>query len=321
MTDTATRRRIDGQAAVRRIAGAEFRALGDEGSGAFEALVSAYGTTYDIGWGWQERIERGAFASAEGESVPIMYQHQWGMAPIGDGIASETDLGLIIRGQLYLDEDPFVARIYRAMKAKALREWSVGFCPEAMEWTDDEPEVDIITLATLLEASVVLRGANPDTATLDLRNRKLWIVGNGEAEVVRLRSAVPTLEAPAAETAATPAEDTEARADDDDDEADEKVSAALVAAQQALADLQAAIADASAAQAEDEAADDEDDDEESTSDRAAPDETIRRRTSEELWALMETEAGRALVAELRSSSKPTSQTTATAEGPEEDTPR
>lgn len=86
--------------------------------------------------------------------------------PIGHTTeAAEDDRGLRIVGQLYLD-DPTVARIWHAMNAGALREWSIGYRVLLGQVSDDDEDLVEVLESELLEASVVLRGANPDTETV-----------------------------------------------------------------------------------------------------------------------------------------------------------
>jgi HK97 family phage prohead protease len=177
--------------ALRRIR-VQTRAAPDEGEGRFEALVSDYSQTYDIGWGWRERILPGAFAEsiAANPTIPICWEHDWRGGPIGHGEASETSHGLIVRGELYTDADPTVGRIWRSMQARAVNEWSVAFFPQKIVNTDEEKNTDLIERGDLVEATVCFRGANPGTETLDLRSRPVYIDGGHEAaerEVVRLR--------------------------------------------------------------------------------------------------------------------------------------
>jgi HK97 family phage prohead protease len=181
--------------AVRRLR-AKVRATPDEGEGRFEALVSDYSQTYSIGWGFKERILPGAFAEslADHPVQPVNWEHLWSDGPIGHGSAQELDLGLIARGELYLDLDAKVQRIYRAMVEGAVTEWSIAFMCRMQDIlnTDEEPMVDQIVQGDLVEYSAVYRGACPTTATLDLRTL-VTIDGDGEAEVRRLRTlfAVP----------------------------------------------------------------------------------------------------------------------------------
>lgn len=145
----------------------------DGDKGMVEALVSAYDVRYRMGFATYHTIKPGAFADsiAAQDAIPMFWMHNWDWTeqpPIGHGVASEVTTpkpGLKIAGELYLDQ-PGVTPIFRALKAKALREWSIGY--QILEYTED-PDDDlsqIITRAQLLEASSVLKGANPDTETL-----------------------------------------------------------------------------------------------------------------------------------------------------------
>lgn len=172
---------------------ASVRATPDDGEGTFEALVSSYAETYEIGgWfgSWTERILPGCFADsiADHPTIPVCWNHDWKAGPIGHGAAQELDIGLIVRGELYLDLDPMVQRVYRSMKAKAVEEWSIAFFPERIVNDDAEPYCDQIERGDLIEATACFRGANPGTETLDLRGAPVVSVdGDAKAEVVRLR--------------------------------------------------------------------------------------------------------------------------------------
>ena len=185
------------ESATRRLR-MQVRATPEDGPGHFEALVADYTRTYNIGWGWKERILTDAFKDslAERQVQPVNWEHQWSLGPIGHGRARELDTGLRAKGELYLDADPMVLRIYRAMEAGAVTEWSIGFRAFEILNSKEEPMVDQIARGDLVEYSVCYRGANPGTQTLDLRHEELaWIDGDGEAEVTRLRTvfSVPDL--------------------------------------------------------------------------------------------------------------------------------
>lgn len=146
-------------------------AKSDEKPGTVKALVSAYGVKYRIGYARWHTIEAGAFAdsiAAQG-TIPLFWQHSWQyteQAPIGHGAASESDAGLEIDGELYVAEDPTVARLHMAMVNKAIREWSIGYRVIAQRVDPDDDTHFFVTEGELLEASSVLRGANPATETL-----------------------------------------------------------------------------------------------------------------------------------------------------------
>jgi HK97 family phage prohead protease len=185
---------------------ASVRATPDVGEGTFEAIVSSYAETYEIGWGWTERIVAGCFADsiAEHPTIPICWNHQWSAGPIGHGAAQELDLGLIVRGELYLDLDPLVQRVWRSMVARAVEEWSIAFFPERIVNDEEEPYCDLIERGDLIEATACFRGANPGTETLDLRGAPVVTVdGDAKAEVVRLRKLFSVPEIPAATVTST----------------------------------------------------------------------------------------------------------------------
>lgn len=150
----------------------------DDAPGAVEALVSAYGVKYRIGYATWHTIEAGAFAAsiAEQASIPLFWQHSWQyteQAPIGHGTASEDDDGLKIKGRLYVDLDPQVARVHEAMRAGAIREWSIGYQVLELRRDDQDDMHEFVTKGALLEASSVLRGANPATETLKVARQVL----------------------------------------------------------------------------------------------------------------------------------------------------
>lgn len=163
------------------------RAVDAEGEGAFEAYVSVFDTVYSIGWGWEEKILKGAFAeSLAAQPVqPVMWDHAWEFGPIGDATGEEDDKGLKETGALYLGSD-LVDRVWKGMTAEAINEWSIAFYVEELTWSDEEPELDVIVKADLVEVTACLRGANPDTETTDLRS--VWVPAGSKAEVARLRS-------------------------------------------------------------------------------------------------------------------------------------
>jgi HK97 family phage prohead protease len=149
-------------------------ALPESGEGVVEALVSAYDVEYRIGFFARHIIRAGAFAASikAQESIPLFWQHDWqaGGLPVGDATATEGPDGLTIKGQLYM-EDPSVARLWRAMKAGAIREWSIGYKVLTAKFSDDDEDLAEVVEGELLEASSVLRGANPQTHTLEVASR------------------------------------------------------------------------------------------------------------------------------------------------------
>lgn len=155
---------------------AKFLAADGDDEGTFRALVSAYGVKYRIGYFTWHTIEPGTFAEslADQDAIPIFWMHAWSFteqAPIGHGAGAEEGDGLVIEGELYLDEGPEVRRVWRAMKAGAIREWSIGYQVLATRTDPDDEDHQFVTEGELLEASSVLRGANPETETLEVASR------------------------------------------------------------------------------------------------------------------------------------------------------
>lgn len=143
--------------------------------GRFRALVSAYDVKYRIGWALWHTIEMGAFAASieEQPAIPIYQQHSWSWSElpgIGHAAASEdTDEGgLVVAGELYIDDSETARVVWRQMLAGAIREWSIGYSVIASRRDPDDDRHEFVTEGELLEASAVLRGANPETRTLQV---------------------------------------------------------------------------------------------------------------------------------------------------------
>lgn len=194
---------------------AVFTARKGEGvkAGTVAALVSAYGTKYQIGLSTFHTIRAGAFADsiAAQPSIPIFWAHAWNgteQPPIGHGTASEGDDGLVIDGELYLDADPEIGRIHQALISGALREWSIGYRVLTESSDPDDDKHFYVDQAELMEASIVLRGANPATETLRVASQVLGRELTSD-EVSRLESGVPLAAAqpPAVEPPAVPVSD------------------------------------------------------------------------------------------------------------------
>lgn len=170
----------------------EMRAAQDAPEGTVEGYITVFGTEYPIGWGLRERIEPGAFdasLAARGGVIPIYYQHDHrsGGTPIGVGEVTRDDKGYWVRAELFIDDDPKARTVWRTMAKGALREWSVGFTTAEEGDVRVERDVEIIQRGDLMEASVVLRGANPDTETLAVRSED----GAGSAPEEQTASQTP----------------------------------------------------------------------------------------------------------------------------------
>lgn len=155
-----------------------------DGAGAFRALVSQYDLKYRIGFFLHHTIEMGAFAAdLEANAVkPTFWMHGWSYfdgtysAPIGTATheENEDEGGLVADGQLYVVHGE-VARVHQSMLDGAINEWSIGYRPLTVRVDADDPDHEYVIEAELIESSVVVRGANPGTGTLDvagLRGRR-----------------------------------------------------------------------------------------------------------------------------------------------------
>lgn len=168
-------------------------------AGTFSAYVSVYDVEYEVGsfFAWREKISPGAFDASirDRPIVPVFYEHKWDAGPLGSASMSSDSRGLRADGGLYLDlGSDLVSRVHRGMADGALNEWSIAFYvdEDGIEWTRDNPDLDVITRGDLAEATICVRGANPatETLTLDSTRPRIRIVGpDVEAEVARARSA------------------------------------------------------------------------------------------------------------------------------------
>lgn len=156
----------------------QLRASKDESvpSGVLIGYASVYDVAYRVGYGIEETIAPGAFADSivERDGVfPLFYQHDWN-EPIGYALASEDKVGLKVEAHLFMDDNERARSVWRAADAGALREWSIGFIPtEILQRTDEDSGTDVeeIVRGSLIEASVVVRGANPETVMVDVRSQ------------------------------------------------------------------------------------------------------------------------------------------------------
>ncbi len=149
-----------------------FRAEPTGGEGVLVGYATVWGVTYPVGGGLREQIARGAFAAslaAQGGVIPTFYEHDWSQ-PLGWAQASEDATGLRVEARLLIDENEKARSVWRAAQAGALKEWSIGYRPETITLSDSEAgPVEIVEVAELIEASVVVRGANPATSMVNVR--------------------------------------------------------------------------------------------------------------------------------------------------------
>ncbi len=157
---------------------AQFKAI-DEDQGIFEALVAVFGNVDRCG----DRIHKGAFANTlakwaeSGDPIPVIYSHNWDNidAHIGEVLeATETDEGLLVRGQIDLEEDP-ARRVFKRMQRRTLKEFSFAYDEIECERTDQGDKAERRYINELLELELyevgpTLVGMNPDTQLLVAKN-------------------------------------------------------------------------------------------------------------------------------------------------------
>jgi len=158
--------------------GAQFKAV-DEGQGVFEALVAVFNNVDRGG----DRILPGAFEatlqtwSQKGRPIPVIYSHEWDNldAHIGQVLeASETDEGLLVKGQLEMDE-PFANRVYKKMTNGTLAEFSFAYDIVKSTPVSDDDRIEPnhyqdLEQLDLLEVGPCLVGMNPDTQLITIKN-------------------------------------------------------------------------------------------------------------------------------------------------------
>src|SRR5688500_7444745 len=124
---------------------------GDKGR--VRARVAAPGVKMEVGDDLPHVVTSGAFvaslAKPGAEVVPLCWQHNWtgGGLPIGHATASDGTGGLVLDGQLNLSTDGGRA-VFDGIKAKAIREWSIGYRVTEYE---DRDGVRYVLKAELLE--------------------------------------------------------------------------------------------------------------------------------------------------------------------------
>lgn len=166
-----------------------------DAKGEFEALVAVFSNIDSYG----DRLMPGAFQKSLDEiGFPrLVWSHQWSIPPIGTTLsAKETEDGLVVKGQLFVDQGiELVDHIYAGMAAKngdglpPLREFSFGYDVTESRWIKtDEPdaaefggEVRELTGITCFEAGPCLVGVNPDTELLAVKGIPAPMPGQPQA--------------------------------------------------------------------------------------------------------------------------------------------
>lgn len=153
---------------------ASFKAVETEGTdeGVFEAIVSVFGNVDLVG----EKVLPGAFTkslqkwSQSADPIPVIWSHQWDDldAHVGEVLeAEERDEGLYIKGRLDTDDD-FARKLYNKMKRRRVKEFSFAY--DVIDSRDAKDGVTELVELDVIEVGPTLKGANPDTQLLAVKN-------------------------------------------------------------------------------------------------------------------------------------------------------
>lgn len=147
----------------------------EEPDGTFEAIVSVFGNVDSYG----DRVEPGAFTETlKNDGLPaVVWSHQWTEPPIGATLAAtETEEGLLVKGQLFIEDNARAREIYAAMKhvggdgQPPLREFSFAYDILDGGWEVEDGE-DIFSLKALrlIEVGPCLKGVNDSTRLVGVK--------------------------------------------------------------------------------------------------------------------------------------------------------
>ncbi|MCT2085046.1 HK97 family phage prohead protease [Microbacterium enclense] len=156
----------------------EVKAVGDDGSGEFEAYASVFGNIDSYG----DVVVKGAFADdldrwgADGAGIPIYWRHRMDDPFMNLGAtlkSAEDDHGLLVRGQLELDEAT-AAHVYKLIKTGRVRQMSFAYDIVEAGWvekTENGQNVSYYELRKLRiqEISIVPVGANQETEIVSVK--------------------------------------------------------------------------------------------------------------------------------------------------------
>lgn len=155
-----------------------FKAITDAAgadTGDFEAVVSVFGNVDLVG----DRVVKGAFQKslerwqATGDPIPVIWSHQWDdpkahVGYVDPANAFESEQGLVVKGRLDITTNDFAAQVYRLLKDRRVKEFSFAY-----DVVSDEKATDGATNLTelnLIEVGPTLRGANPETQLLGVKD-------------------------------------------------------------------------------------------------------------------------------------------------------
>ena len=142
---------------------------GIDEKGEFVAYASTFGNTDLV----NDVVEKGAFIKSlqnrPAEEVLMLWQHDTSEI-IGEWKdMKEDEHGLLVKGQLFIDDIQQAKEAFFLMKKKLIKKLSIGFKIVNKAWEGGKrmlKEVD------LLEVSVVTFPANPEASILGVKNMK-----------------------------------------------------------------------------------------------------------------------------------------------------
>jgi HK97 family phage prohead protease len=189
---------------------AQVKATGD-GAGEFEAIVAVFGNVDSGG----DVIVKGAFTDtltewqASGDPIPVVWSHDSNdpFSHIGSVVeASETDTGLLVKGQLDL-ENPKAAQVFKLLKGRRVTQFSFAYSVlDAGPTEIDGIKATELRRLKLYEVGPTLVGMNQATELLSAKSddvdakagrvlsaKNVEVVSNAIAAADALKSALKTL--------------------------------------------------------------------------------------------------------------------------------
>ena len=141
-----------------------------DSAGEFEALVAVFSNVDKGG----DRIMPGAFTKtlaewrASGDPVPVIWSHDWGTPDAHIGVAYAKDMqqthrGLLVKGQLDVDDNPIAQRVHKLMQRRSLKEFSFGYSVPSGGARKAEDGANELIEIDLYEIGPTLKGMNPAT--------------------------------------------------------------------------------------------------------------------------------------------------------------
>ena len=141
-----------------------------DSAGQFEALVAVFNNLDKGG----DRIMPGAFTKtlaewrASGDPVPVIWSHEWGTPDSHIGVAYAKDMqqtarGLLVKGQLDIDDNPVASRVHKLMQRRSVKEFSFGYSVPAGGQRKASDGANELIEIDLFEIGPTLKGMNPAT--------------------------------------------------------------------------------------------------------------------------------------------------------------